>query len=137
MLSTKVTCKEEVRANVQKEEEVENVEFSSSTYKKKSNSYLPSHVTTFKKLVFTLFDLVPRRTRWIMTRVPVIPCTKKIYWKFSSIIILKRRLFVSQLPMVSVDSRLYTVHSNQESSLRVNLMEKDYRNYLRMCKVCV
>ena len=48
-------------------------------------------------------------------------CTKKIYWKFSSIIILKRRLLVSQLPMVSVDSRLYTVHSNQESSLRVNL----------------
>ena len=66
MLATKVTCKEEVRANVQKEEEVDNVEFSSSTYQKK-NSNQPSHVTTFKKLVFTLFDLVPRRTRWRMT----------------------------------------------------------------------
>ena len=38
VLATKVTCKEEVRANVQKEEEVENVEFSSSTYKKKTRS---------------------------------------------------------------------------------------------------
>ena len=28
---------------------------------------LPSHVTTFKKLIFTLFDLVPRRTKWRMT----------------------------------------------------------------------
>ena len=77
VLATKVTCKEEVRANVQKEEEVENVEFSSSTCIKKKlleTPNLPCHVTTFKKLVFTLFDLVPRRTRWRMTRVPV---TKK------------------------------------------------------------